>query len=61
MSTTETANTINAVKAAKVSLGVPPAYTQRTTPDEDEIKGVNGYPPVLFPQYLPVWESPQAK
>ncbi|GIZ42870.1 hypothetical protein CKM354_000612000 [Cercospora kikuchii] len=60
MSTTETITTTKAVKAATISLGVPSQHRPRTSPDEGEIKGENGYPPALFPNYLPVWESPQA-
>ncbi|KAG6083348.1 hypothetical protein E4U15_002019 [Claviceps sp. LM218 group G6] len=48
-------------KATKVNLGVPSEHEPRTEADYDEVHGTEDYPPCLYPQYLPVWESPQAK
>ncbi|KAG5993320.1 hypothetical protein E4U52_002030 [Claviceps spartinae] len=48
-------------KATKVNLGVPSEHEPRTEADYDEVHGTEDYPPCLHPQYLPVWESPQAK
>ncbi|KAG6112944.1 hypothetical protein E4U13_004061 [Claviceps humidiphila] len=48
-------------KATKVNLGIPSEHEPRTEADYDEVHGTEDYPPCLYPQYLPVWESPQAK
>jgi hypothetical protein len=61
MSSTETSTTAKAVQVAKLSLGVPSQHKPVTEPDQEELTGTVEYAPVLFPDYLPVWESPQAK
>ncbi|KAG6010349.1 hypothetical protein E4U21_006913 [Claviceps maximensis] len=43
------------------NLGLPSEHKPLSEADENEIKGTKEYPPVLYPAYLPVWESPQAK
>ncbi|PIG86333.1 hypothetical protein AARAC_011591 [Aspergillus arachidicola] len=61
MTTTETAITDNAIRTAKIGLGVPSQHTLKSEPDSSDITGTAQYPPALFPNYLPVWEVPQAK
>ncbi|KAG6161029.1 hypothetical protein E4U37_000012 [Claviceps purpurea] len=48
-------------KATKVNLGIPSEHEPRAEADYDEVHGTEDYPPCLYPQYLPVWENPQAK
>ncbi|KAG6076298.1 hypothetical protein E4U16_002867 [Claviceps sp. LM84 group G4] len=66
----ETSNTVRSTdegmtaevdKATKVNLGIPSEHEPRTEADYGEVHGTGDYPPCLYPQYLPVWESPQAK
>lgn len=61
MSTTETATTNKAIKAAKLSLGIPSQHNPVSEPDQEEIAGTKEHTPALFPHYLPVWEVPQAQ
>jgi hypothetical protein len=58
---TETVTTTKATQAAKFNIGIPSEHKPRSTPNEEEITGTVEYPPALFPNYLPVWEVPQAK
>ncbi|KAG5956826.1 hypothetical protein E4U58_006414 [Claviceps cyperi] len=58
---TDEGMTVEVDKATKVNLGIPSEHEPRTEADYDEVHGTEDYPPCLYPQYLPVWESPQAK
>ncbi|KAG5929979.1 hypothetical protein E4U42_003633 [Claviceps africana] len=48
-------------KSTEFNLGLPSEHKPLSEADKDEINGTKEYPPVLHPEYLPVWESPQAK
>ncbi|KAG6013468.1 hypothetical protein E4U54_006699, partial [Claviceps lovelessii] len=48
-------------KSTKFNLGLPSEHKPLSEADPDEVNGTREYPPALYPAYLPVWESPQAK
>ena len=58
---TENGMTDEVDKSTEFNLGLPSEHKPLSEADKDEINGTKEYPPVLYPAYLPVWETPQAK
>ncbi|OQD87191.1 hypothetical protein PENANT_c006G03139 [Penicillium antarcticum] len=58
---TVTGTTSDVDKSTKFNLGLPSEHKPLSVADQNEITGTAEYPPALYPNYLPVWEVPQAK
>lgn len=57
--TTDMTNKVD--KSTKFNLGLPSEHKPFSIADPDEVTGTEKYAPALYPSYLPVWETPQAK
>ncbi|KJZ74016.1 hypothetical protein HIM_06684 [Hirsutella minnesotensis 3608] len=48
-------------ESTKFNLGLRSEHKPLSEADKNEVTGTETYPPASYPNYLPVWEVPQAK
>ncbi|TWU70758.1 hypothetical protein ED733_001625 [Metarhizium rileyi] len=53
--------TYKVAKSTKSNLGPPSEHTPHSAVDYNEATGTESYAAALYPHYLPVWETPQAR
>lgn len=58
---TEPEMTSQVDNSTKFNLGLPSEHKPLSVADQNEVTGTEKYAPVLYANYLPVWETPQAK